>query len=286
MKSVRFVFHGTVTQLNDTIRLRARQLHRDILLEQDDADTLRIGFQRLSHRGGRFFVAKVTEEDGSVVLSGEFKDIYSQYTQGKFRAVLAELGTWIGVYLQLALVPFAVWLAFGDVRWLWLPLLLPLAVMLLGIFLNRNQDANADERFLRFMEAVTAEKITVPACSADLLKMLLEAEDLHSVPQLKDDVLRWELYDGVRVDVGLNEVDCVVEILRDRGLELELMHWHTDPEEIYEELLNLGKKGNILVLRKPLFGIETFYMGPAADYPYDPGKKWHWGRLTYLKQRV
>lgn len=283
---MRFVFQGTVAELKDAIRSRAKLLHRDILLEQDSPDILRIGFQRLGHNGGRYFVAAVNEENGCITLTGEAKDIYSNRPKNKFKAFLSDIGGWLTMYCILALIPFAVWLCFArSISSAWIPLLLTLLVMLCLRFLNRNQDSVADERFLRFMNAVVGEEITVPACSADLYGMLLKEGSLHSVPQLKEDVIQWNLYEKVRVEASVNEVACTVEILRDGFLELSLMHWHSDPEEILRELLDLGRKGNILVLRKTLLGTETFYIGPENDYPYAPRTKWHWGRLIYLKQK-
>ncbi|MBR3868918.1 MAG: hypothetical protein IKM66_06335 [Clostridia bacterium] len=56
---------------------------------------------------------------------------------------------------------------------------------------------------------------------------------------------------------------------------------------MFDELYSIGKKGNILVLKKHLFGIlgdGVFYMGEPDKYHFDKNKKWHWGKLTYLEQ--
>jgi hypothetical protein len=52
-----------------------------------------------------------------------------------------------------------------------------------------------------------------------------------------------------------------------------------------EELYTLGKKGNVLVLKNFLLGTAVFYMGEPEKYAFNPKKKWHWGKITYLKQK-
>ena len=61
---------------------------------------------------------------------------------------------------------------------------------------------------------------------------------------------------------------------------------------MFNELYTLGKKGNMLVLKKSLFGTSIFYSGPSEAFPladrrslYFGKKKWDGGQLIYLEQK-
>ena len=64
-----------------------------------------------------------------------------------------------------------------------------------------------------------------------------------------------------------------------------LTHWHPDGEDIYDDLYSLGKKGNILVLKKDLLGVGVFYIGDPDKYPFPKKQKWHRGKLICLEQK-
>ena len=46
-----------------------------------------------------------------------------------------------------------------------------------------------------------------------------------------------------------------------------MTHWHPDPEEMPEELRDIGTRGCILVVRRYLLGEAVGYMGPESDCP-------------------
>ena len=71
-----------------------------------------------------------------------------------------------------------------------------------------------------------------------------------------------------------------------------LMRQRLDEDEMFNELYTLGKKGNMLVLKKSLFGTSVFYSGPAETFPLTDRrslhfgkKKWDGGQLVYLEQK-
>ena len=67
---MRFVFSGTIEELKETICLKAKEYNKDIVIYHDVPDVLEIGFQRLGHSGGRFFVANITAKNENVILDG------------------------------------------------------------------------------------------------------------------------------------------------------------------------------------------------------------------------
>lgn len=290
---MQFVFQGTLDELKDLIRKKACALHRSIVVYHNDPALLQIGFLRLGHSGGRFFAAKVSVENNRIILDGEIKNLTTRIPDADTRSFFQKLrDTLFGLtvlYVFLALIPWAVWSIF-RIPHPWIAFLIP-ALVLLTLQLpplfhrgERTFDAE-DSSFLRFMTMVTTGEITIPSNSQELYSMLLHTPGLHSFPKIKDNVITWELYENVFVEAAVSEHDTLIDIIHKSTFLGSYMHWHPDREEIYEELCALGKKGNILVLRKTLGGSETYYIGESDKYPFSPTKKRHWGKLIYLKQK-
>ena len=87
-----------------------------------------------------------------------------------------------------------------------------------------------------------------------LYEKLLEMPDLHSVPELDGDTLIWRLYNKAYIRAYCNSYDTCIEIISTSSFGLS-MHWHPDADDMLNELYSLGKKGNILVLKKYIMHI-------------------------------
>lgn len=123
-----------------------------------------------------------------------------------------------------------------------------------------------------------------------LYEKLLEMPDLHSAPQLNGEVIIWKLYQNAYIRAYCDSYDTCIEI---NGISAygPVMHWHPDEKDMFDELYSLGKKGNMLVVKKSLFGISVFYIGSPENYPLDDGTPFHFGRkwgdggqLVYFEQ--
>jgi hypothetical protein len=121
---------------------------------------------------------------------------------------------------------------------------------------------------------------------------LIGKSDLHSIPKLLDNVVIWNLYTDAYIQAYCNGGDTCIEIVSNSGFSGSLMHWHPDEGDIIDELYALGKKGNVLVLKKSILGTSTFYLGPPEEYPFPDNrrlsigkKKWDSGKLIYLVQK-
>lgn len=115
---------------------------------------------------------------------------------------------------------------------------------------------------------------------------------LHSTPELYDNILVWYLYENAYVQAFCNNGDSSIEIVSDSIWTGSIMHWHPDEEDMVDELYTLGKKGNMLVLKKTLLGTGIIYSGPSEHYlsagkaPLHFGqKKWDSGQLICLRQK-
>ena len=294
---MQFVFNGTLENLKENIRKRAAAFHKDIVIYQYEPTVLQIGFLRLGHSGGRFFIANITEESDSVILDGEIKNLNTNMpstdTRSLFQKVRDMVFGFVALYVFLALIPWLIWSIF-NVPHPWIAFAIPAAIIvafeLLYLFnklLRKGERSfdKEDDSFLRFMSMISSGEVTVPSNSQELYKMLINTEGLHSLPKIKNDVITWELYDNIFVEASISEYDTIIDILRKNVLHGSYMHWHPDVEEMYEELYNIGKKGNILVLRKLFTGTEIYYLGAPDKYRFDKNKKWQWGKLIYLEQK-
>lgn len=126
----------------------------------------------------------------------------------------------------------------------------------------------------------------------ELYDAIICKPDLHSLPELYDNSLIWHLYINAYIHACCNGVDSFLEITGGDGSSGPLMRQRLDEDEMVDELYTLGRKGNMLVLKKSLFGTSTFYSGPSEHFPLSDRralhfgkKKWDGGRLVYLEQK-
>ena len=126
----------------------------------------------------------------------------------------------------------------------------------------------------------------------ELYEKLLEMPDLHSTPELNGEILIWKLYKNAYVQAYCDSFDTCIDIISNSTLVGSLTHWHPDEDDMFDELYSLGKKGNMLVLKKSLLGTSVFYSGPSETSPLTDRrslhfgkKKWDGGQLVYLEQK-
>ncbi len=126
----------------------------------------------------------------------------------------------------------------------------------------------------------------------ELYDAIISKPDLHSTPRLYDNILVWHLYKDAYVQAFCNDGNTSIDIIGSSVFSGSVMHWHPDENDMLDELYVLGKKGNMLVLKKSLLGTSTFYSGPSERFPLDDRrplhfgkKKWDGGQLVYLEQK-
>ena len=126
----------------------------------------------------------------------------------------------------------------------------------------------------------------------ELYDAIICKPDLHSRPILHDNILVWHLYKNAYVQAFCNDGDTAIDIVGNSVFTGSIMHWHPDEDDMIDELYALGKKGNMLVLKKSLLGTSTFYSGPFEKFLHDDvmplhfgKKKWDGGQLVHLEQK-
>lgn len=117
----------------------------------------------------------------------------------------------------------------------------------------------------------------------ELYSELCKKPDLHSTPELDGEILIWKLYNNAYIRAYCDSYDTCIEIIS-TSPHCPSMHWHPDEADMLNELYALGKKGNVLVLKRFLMGTGAFYIGEPEKYRFNKNKKWYFGRLFYLEQ--
>ena len=126
----------------------------------------------------------------------------------------------------------------------------------------------------------------VPGNAYELYEKLMHTPDLCGQFYIVNAYeLQWSIYKDLTVSIGIGQRDADVVIERKIWGRIPdvLTHWHSKPSEIYGEICNIGCRGNVLVIRKNLFGETVLYAGAETNFPYSLDKKWYWGRIYYLK---
>lgn len=126
----------------------------------------------------------------------------------------------------------------------------------------------------------------IPANANELYEMLIQTPDLcGQFTLVHEQELRWDIYKDFAVSIGIGKMDACILIERKILGKLPdiLTHWHSEPSDIYDEICDIGSRGNVLVIRKNFLGEAILYTGPETDCPYSPDIKWHWGKIYYLK---
>ena len=86
----------------------------------------------------------------------------------------------------------------------------------------------------------------------------------------------WSL-SGYEFEIGQECIEVSKKVGR---FFLPITHWHPDDEEIFEEIRNIGTKGNVTVIHDGWLVKSVLYIGPRKDCPYK--RKWLFGKYHYI----
>ncbi len=218
---MQFLFNGTLDELKETIHLKANEHNKDIVVYSNEPNHLEIGFQRLSHSGGRFFIANVTEESNKVILDGEIKDVFDHQKKSKVGPIGNELTGYLLAYIFLEILFIIPWIFLKDIISLWIPLILPVIYLIIRDFLNKKHDNKLDKEFAEFMSFCTIYS-TDEQNWYDVYKNLdLSQGKLQGICDDGQDMLLITYEDGMQIDVGYMEDDKTyyITVVKDDTME-------------------------------------------------------------------
>ncbi|MGI6263943.1 MAG: hypothetical protein ACOYJY_00545 [Acutalibacteraceae bacterium] len=199
---MKFIFNGTLDELKETIHLKAKEYNRDIVIYNNEPNVLEIGFQRLGHSGGRFFIANITEKSGKVILDGETKNIFQNQKKSKAGQVWNEFTEYLLAYILLEILFIIPWIFLKNIIRPWVPLILPVIYLIIRHFLNKKEEEKSDKDFAEFMSLCTAYT-TDEQNWYDVYKRLdLANGNLQIICDDDQDMLLITYDDGMQIDVG------------------------------------------------------------------------------------
>ena len=135
----------------------------------------------------------------------------------------------------------------------------------------------------------SALKMRIPQSSADLYDMMCATPDLCGEFELTEDMqgIRWRIREDIQITLGVDPHDCYigVEKLLFGKIESEITHWHPTQYEIYDEVCEIGRRGNVLVLRSRAGSGAVLYSGSRDECPYKPDQKVLFGKYYYIEAK-
>ncbi len=136
-----------------------------------------------------------------------------------------------------------------------------------------------------FENEESALKIKIPRTPTELYAMMAETPDLCGGFELdgSGNGIRRRIREDIRISLEYGYIG--VENLLLGKIESEITHWHPTEYEIYDEVCEIGKRGNVLVLRRGAGSGAVLYSGSKADCPYPPDKKVFWGKYYYIEAK-
>ena len=215
---MRFIFSGTLDELKETIRLKAKEYNKDIVIYSNEPNVLEIGFQRLWHSGGRFFIANITEESNKVILNGEIKNVFSDQKKSKVGQIWTEFTEYLFVYILLEILLIIPWVLLKDIVSLWVPTILPIIYLTIRYFLNKKEEKESDEEFAELMSSCTARAFDERHWYDVYERLNLAQGKLQAICDDDQDMLLITYEDGMQIDVGYVEDDklyCITVVKDD-----------------------------------------------------------------------
>ena len=218
---MQFVFKGTLDELKETIHLKAKEHNKDIVVYNNEPNILEIGFQRLGHSGGRFFIANVTEESNKLILNGEIKDVFDNQKKTKIGRIWNEFTGYLLAYIFLEILLIIPWIFLRNIISLWIPLILPIIYLIIRHFLNKKSDEKLDKAFTEFMSCCTAYTSDAKNWYDAYKKLDLAQGKLQSICDDDEDMLLITYEDGMQIDVGYIEEDKTyyITVVKDDTME-------------------------------------------------------------------
>ena len=129
-------------------------------------------------------------------------------------------------------------------------------------------------------------KMLIPSDTKTLYEMMLATPDLCGKFELIDDeIIRWNLFKDYEILMSIDDREgyFVLNKLVAHKHPWEITHWHPETWDAYDEVCNLGLKGNVMVVDSFLGGQRIKYTGDARKCPYSPDKKKLFGKRYFLK---
>ncbi len=125
----------------------------------------------------------------------------------------------------------------------------------------------------------------LPKSTKVLYEMMRKNEKLGGKFELKDDeqLIVWT-FEDVIYEIEINKIEGFFGVLKNNKSRSEITHWHPDCNEIYDDICNIGEKGNLLIIESCLGSSRILYIGKVENCTYNRRKK-HLGKIYYFESK-
>ena len=132
-------------------------------------------------------------------------------------------------------------------------------------------------------------KLLIPQTAEQLYAMMRDTPDLCGEFELTEDGegIRWRVREDMQITLGVGPYEGYigVERLLLGKIGSEITHWHPSAFERYDEVCEIGKRGNVLVLRQRAGSGAVLYSGRRDECPYKPDQKVLFGKYYYIEAK-
>ena len=133
--------------------------------------------------------------------------------------------------------------------------------------------------------------VIIPQTTLDLYNIMIQNTELCGSYEITVDEegygsVFWTLGDAyfeLCVGHGQGYINVSVDGLLHGKVRKDITHWHPEPNEIYDEVIKIGKRGNITVVCSYWGGGALLYSGEKGECPYLPPKKHLLRKYYYIK---
>lgn len=122
----------------------------------------------------------------------------------------------------------------------------------------------------------------VPHTTRELYKMMLLNKKLGGQIQILDDELIVWTFEKFICEIALDDREGYLRILKNNKIKMEITHWHPEHYEVYDEVCQIGEKGNVLVIKTFAGSAQVLYMGPKEKCNIK-AKRIKLGKLHYFE---
>ena len=132
---IKFEFNGSKDKFLKELKFGIKESLKDYRYEFPDDNHINIGFKRLGHSGGRWFISEFKCENNQTILNGSFKDVYLT-PHNRIAEFFINIFFHIIVYLILFGIIFGIWLInrFNNIVLFALPIIIILALRFIAIY--------------------------------------------------------------------------------------------------------------------------------------------------------
>lgn len=149
---MQFEFYESKDKFLTKLQLKIKESSNDYICEYPDELHINIGFHRLGHSGGRWFIADIICKNNHTTLNGSFKDIFL-FSQKNYKSRISEFLTNILIYLIMYFILHGIFLIiwlfirFNYIILFALPIIIIFLLLLNGTYTNHK----IDKKFIDFM---------------------------------------------------------------------------------------------------------------------------------------